>query len=102
MNVLVEFLCGDRQQVKERDIRRTVARCGKCGCTRAIHHVIVMEWASRCYDCNFKHWWGDAEELAKDDARRHSNSRPKHRASHFKASRPTSRKMQELLEEKLR
>jgi len=97
MNLLVEFVCGDRGEVTMKDIQRTVARCQTCQLTRAIKHVVVLEWYSKCYDCRHKRYWGDNEALAKDAANRHWRQNNSHRVTYAKGRRPHSAEAQEKL-----
>lgn len=99
--ILLNLICGHRDQGSMRDVELTRCWCHQCSTYKDILTVETLEWFSRCYDCKYRKWHGLNKDLAKLAANAHWQRNNSHRVTHAKGSRPEARLAQEKLEKRL-
>lgn len=94
-HILYELECGTLAFGSLNDASTTTCRCHIHNKREQIVRVQISEWLSNCSNCAWRRWYGNDDNKARDESRRHWLRNPSHKCTTMRRERYVS-KMAEM------
>jgi len=85
--LVYEVECGATVIGDESDAEKASSRCYIHNKRETIVRVQLSEWLSNCHNCSWRRWYGNDENMARDESRRHWLRNGSHKTSVQKRKR---------------